>query len=146
MSDPNANPRLGGLLKQRSWSPDSERDETWIRRKGLHRDRRGIRIRSVTDEDIDELRGCMDLGFAFDSDCCGKRLAETFPALDLYYAVHRSYPAAGTSPLDSASSSSVGSPAGSPISIFSPGDNPEAMKARLKQWAQVVAWSVRHGC
>nr|CAD1827091.1 unnamed protein product [Ananas comosus var. bracteatus] len=66
----NPNPRITGLLKQRSWSPDSEREEAWLRRKGLYRDRRRgtllRRSRSVTDEDLDELRGCFDLGFGFD--------------------------------------------------------------------------------
>ncbi|XP_072977100.1 uncharacterized protein [Typha angustifolia] len=160
MSDPIPNPTanpnpsrpLVGLLKQRSWSPDSDRDEAWLRRKGIHRGRRGRLIRSVTDEDLDELRGCIDLGFGFDAECSesGKRLAETLPALDLYYAVRKSYHSSiaegNSSPLDSSSSSIDGSPMGSPLSIFSPGGSPEMMKARLKQWAQVVACSLRQRC
>ncbi|XP_026657218.2 uncharacterized protein LOC103697907 [Phoenix dactylifera] len=154
MTDPK--PGLG-LLKQHSWSPDTERDEAWLRRKGLHRGRRGRPERSVTDDDLDELRGCIDLGFGFeifDPPATGgrtaaltRRLSETFPALDLYYAVHRSYcdSVAQSTPLDSSSSSSAddGSPMDCSLPIFSPGESPEAVKARLKQWAQVVACSVR---
>ncbi|XP_008797269.1 uncharacterized protein LOC103712509 [Phoenix dactylifera] len=145
MADPK--PRLG-LLKQRSWSPDTERNEAWLRRKGLQRGRRGRPGRSVTVEDLDELRGCIDLGFGFDmvdSLSGGRRLSETFPALDLYYAVHRSHcdPVDGSSPSNS-SSSADGLPMDhSPHSILSPGDSPEVVKARLKQWAQLVACSVR---
>ncbi|KAK1603327.1 hypothetical protein QYE76_016390 [Lolium multiflorum] len=52
--------------------------------------------RSVTDDDLDELRGCLDLGFEFEppaaTGCAAciegrTRLVETLPALDLYYAV-----------------------------------------------------------
>ncbi|OAY72296.1 hypothetical protein ACMD2_14451 [Ananas comosus] len=154
----NPNPRITGLLKQRSWSPDSEREEAWLRRKGLYRDRRRgtllRRSRSVTDEDLDELRGCFDLGFGFDPDRPGaaaKRLAETIPALDLFYAVHRTYGGAAADDDDAAaaarsSPSSSDSPVGSPLSILSPGDSPEMVKMRLKHWAQVVAWSVRQRC
>nr|XP_010943071.1 uncharacterized protein LOC105060904 [Elaeis guineensis] len=155
MADPK--PALG-LLKQHSWSPDTDRDEAWLRRKGLHRGRRGRPERSVTDDDLDELRGCIDLGFRFEifdtpatgdraAKALSRRLSETFPALDLYYAVHRSYgdSVPRSTPSDSCSSASAddGSPMDSPLSIFSPGESPEVVKARLKQWAQVVACSVR---
>ncbi|KAJ1256257.1 hypothetical protein BS78_K053200 [Paspalum vaginatum] len=142
----------GGLQKQNSWSPDIERDESWERR------RRGIRgggsalrrVRSVTDDDLAELRGCIDLGFGFEPPtarcaACGgagrDRLLETFPALDLYYAVHA---AEGVVCSCGAASevSSEESPVGSPMSIVSPGDPPETVKMRLKQWAQVVAMSM----
>lgn len=125
------------LLKQRSWSPDTERDEAWTKRKGLHRNRQGQLSRSVSDEDLDELRGCLDLGFfGFEVDSpAAEKLSQTFPALDLYCAINRS--------LSNDSSSANGSPVASPLSIVSPGDTPELVKARLKQWAQVVACSLR---
>ncbi|PKA55444.1 hypothetical protein AXF42_Ash006646 [Apostasia shenzhenica] len=140
-----------GLLKQRSWSPDTERDESWERRKDLHRARRGSRgARSVTDDDFDELRACIDLGIVFgdgspDGGDCPKRLSEILPALELYFAVHRGFQGSAAAGLSSASESSSagGSPAGSPLSIFSLGGSPAERKASLKQWAQVVACSVR---
>ncbi|CAN6274313.1 unnamed protein product [Urochloa humidicola] len=139
-----------GLQKQNSWSPDIERDEAWERRRrGMRRGGGSAlrRVRSVTDDDLEELRGCIDLGFGFEppaagSGCaaCGAgagrtRLLETLPALDLYYAVHGGGGAA-------AAVSSEESPLGSPMSILSPGDTPETVKMRLKQWAQVVALSM----
>ncbi|KAL6635189.1 hypothetical protein ACP70R_027860 [Stipagrostis hirtigluma subsp. patula] len=148
------------LQKQNSWSPDIERDEAWERRRGMHRRGSSLqRARSVTDDDLDELRGCIDLGFGFEpaagSGCavCGAgrtRLVETLPALDLYYAVHgggggvTGGGAEGSACSCGAASeaSSEESPLGSPMSILSPGDPPETVKMRLKQWAQVVALSM----
>lgn len=43
----------------------------------------------LTDEDLDELRGSMDLGFRFDEQKGGQDLCDTLPALDLYFAVNR---------------------------------------------------------
>lgn len=43
----------------------------------------------LTDEDLDELKGSMDLGFRFDEQKGGQDLCETLPALDLYFAVNR---------------------------------------------------------
>ncbi|KAJ3695896.1 hypothetical protein LUZ60_001273 [Juncus effusus] len=145
-------PRTNGLLKQHSWSPEVEREEAWIRRKSIHKERRLMRSRSVTEDDLDEIQGCVDLGL-FDADGFavtvkggddGKKLAETFPALDMYCAVKRGM-SVTSSPAGSVGSgaSSDLDPLGSPVSFFSPGDPPEMMKTRLKQWAQVVAWSVR---
>uniref|UniRef100_J3LHF0 Uncharacterized protein n=1 Tax=Oryza brachyantha TaxID=4533 RepID=J3LHF0_ORYBR len=150
----------GGLLKQNSWSPDIERDEAWERRRGMHKGSSALRrVRSVTDDDLDELRGCMDLGFGFEAagcPLCGagrSRLVETLPALDLYYAVHGGggvgEGCAAASPCSCGATSSEASeesPLGSPMSILSPGDPPETVKMRLKQWAQVVALSVRNRC
>ncbi|WVZ73512.1 hypothetical protein U9M48_021811 [Paspalum notatum var. saurae] len=151
---PAVAPPAGGLQKQNSWSPDIERDESWERR------RRGIRgggsalrrVRSVTDDDLAELRGCIDLGFGFEPPAarcaaCGgagrrDRLLETFPALDLYYAVHAAEGGVACSCGAASEVSSEESPVGSPMSIVSPGDPPETVKMRLKQWAQVVAMSM----
>jgi hypothetical protein len=43
----------------------------------------------LTDEDLDELRGSMELGFGFDEEKGGQNLCDTLPALDLYFAVNR---------------------------------------------------------
>ena len=86
---------LTGLQKQKSWSPDIERDEMWERRRGLlcraSTLRRG---RSVMDDDLDELRGCFNLRFGFEAAGCAacgagrSRLVQMPLALDLCYAVH----------------------------------------------------------
>uniref|UniRef100_A0ACD5Z7S4 Uncharacterized protein n=1 Tax=Avena sativa TaxID=4498 RepID=A0ACD5Z7S4_AVESA len=153
---------LMGLQKQNSWSPDIERDESWERRRRglLRRDPSSSalgRAQSVTDDDLDELRGCLDLGFGFEPTgpgcaTCGEgrtRLVETLPALDLYYAVA----VKGGGGLEGcaipctcggSSEASEPSPIGSPLSILSPDDPPETVKMRLKQWAQVVALSLRN--
>lgn len=136
---PAAAPPALGLLKQNSWSPDIERDEAWERRRrGMRRGGTALRrVRSVTDDDLDELRGCIDLGFGFEPPAAGsggcaacggsssRRLLETLPALDLYYAVHGGG-GGGTDgcacSCGSASEvSSEESPVGSPMSILSPG-------------------------
>ncbi|KAJ8764309.1 hypothetical protein K2173_006049 [Erythroxylum novogranatense] len=137
------------LCKQHSWSPDVYRDEAWLRRKGNRKNRRS---KSVTDDDLDELKACIELGFGFDSPEVDQRLSDTFPALGLYYAVNKNYnDAVSKSPtLTSTTSSSYTtsewdspSPLGSPHTIVGPGDNPQTVKTRLRQWAQVVACSVR---
>ncbi|KAK4784035.1 hypothetical protein SAY86_018403 [Trapa natans] len=141
------------LCKQRTWSPDTYREEAWARRKGTQIGRRR-RTKSVTDEDLDELKACIELGFGFDSPEVDPKLSETFPALGFYYTVINNMPfndAGSNSAEASDGGSSSISPADSPRpptgsinrSIFSPGENPRVMKARLRQWAQVVACSVR---
>lgn len=106
----------------------------------------------LTDDDLNELKGCIELGFGFNEED-GQRLCGTLPALDLYFAVNRQFL---SSPLStpkshaSTSSSSAGrsSPFGSPRSdsdswkICSPGDDPEQVKTKLRHWAQAVACSV----
>ncbi|XP_051216565.1 uncharacterized protein [Lolium perenne] len=116
----------------------------------------------VTDEDLDELKGSMELGFGFNEENGGQNLCDTLPALDLYFAVNRqlsepkmrvcsrSLPSLS---MARSSSSTQSSPGGSPMAqhslldslkISSPGDNPQLIKTRLRQWAQVVACSVKH--
>ncbi|XP_020218058.1 uncharacterized protein LOC109801412 [Cajanus cajan] len=134
------------LFKQRSWSPDAYRDEAWLRRKGNCKNRR---TKSVTDEDVDELKACIELGFGFDSSPevqHDRRLSDTLPALGLYYAVNKRYNDSLLSKTTPSSSDcdSTPSPHGSPhASIFTTGDNPQTVKTRLRQWAQVVACAVR---
>ncbi|KAK9932482.1 hypothetical protein M0R45_019719 [Rubus argutus] len=105
------------------------------------------RTKSLTDEDLDELKGCLDLGFGFSYEEIPE-LCNTLPALELCYSMsqkfmdeHQKSPETSPAALDSCSSSSS-----SPIAnwkISSPGDHPEDVKARLKYWAQAVACTVR---
>ncbi|KAM3366766.1 hypothetical protein ACQJBY_015849 [Aegilops geniculata] len=119
----------------------------------------------VTDEDLDELKGSMELGFGFNEENGGQNLCDTLPALDLYFAVNRqlsepkmracsrSLPSLSVVTSSSSMHSGTPSPAGSPtaqpslldsLKISSPGENPQLIKTRLRQWAQVVACSVKH--
>jgi hypothetical protein len=45
----------------------------------------------LIDEDMDELRGCIDLGFGFSNDEGDLELCNTLPAFELYYAITRQY-------------------------------------------------------
>ncbi|XP_010070345.2 LOW QUALITY PROTEIN: WASH complex subunit 3 [Eucalyptus grandis] len=147
--------RSSSLYKQRSWSPDMCREEAWLRRKGNSKNHR-TRSRSVTDDDLDELKACIELGFGFDSPAADQRLSDTLPALELYYAVNKQYadgvskpsPPPSTVPHCDAPPPPPPPPpaAGSPQNnIFSRGDDPQVVKTRLRQWAQVVACSVSLG-
>ncbi|KAK4262293.1 hypothetical protein QN277_027873 [Acacia crassicarpa] len=130
------------LYKQKSWSPDALRDEAWLRRQGHWKNRRS---KSVTDEDVDELKACIELGFGFDSSPevePDKRLSDALPALGLYYAVNKSYDSLFPKSSASTPPSPVASPPSTASPIFSHGDNPQVVKARLRQWAQVVACAV----
>ncbi|XP_073311329.1 uncharacterized protein [Primulina huaijiensis] len=141
------------------------RDMAWERRRRQflcqERRRNGINeADDLTDEDLNELKGCIELGFGFNEED-GQKLCNTIPALDLYFAVNRQF---ATSPIASpassgsasgmstTSSSSLGghsSSFGSPRSdtdstwkICNPGDDPEQVKTKLRHWAQAVACSV----
>jgi hypothetical protein len=82
------------------------------------------RTKSLTDEDLDELKGCLDLGFGFSYEEIPE-LCNTLPALELCYSMsqkfmdeHQKSPETSPAALDSCSSSS------SPIAnwkISSPG-------------------------
>ncbi|KAL5752960.1 hypothetical protein ACOSP7_023142 [Xanthoceras sorbifolium] len=138
-------PAPAPLHKQHSWSPDIFRDEAWLRRKGNIKNKRS---KSVTDEDLDELKACIELGFSFDSPEVDQRLSDTLPALELYYAVNKQYNEStvvskSSVPSSAASDCETPSPLGSPHAILALGDNPQTVKTRLRQWAQVVACSVK---
>jgi hypothetical protein len=45
----------------------------------------------LIDEDVDELRGCIDLGFGFSNDEEDLELCNTLPAFELYHAITRQY-------------------------------------------------------
>ncbi|CAN1346218.1 hypothetical protein LINPERPRIM_LOCUS40688 [Linum perenne] len=117
------------LYKQNSWSPDIHRDEVWLRRKKNSKNRR---TKSVTDEDVDELKGCFELGFGFNSPDVDQRLSDTLPALGLYHAVNKQY------------NESVSKSSSYTVSECDSRENdPQTVKTRLRQWAQVVACSAR---
>ncbi|XP_030459642.1 uncharacterized protein LOC115680029 [Syzygium oleosum] len=110
-----------------------------------------VRTKSLTDEDLDELKGCLDLGFGFSYDEIPE-LCNTLPALELCYSMsqkfqlddHQKSPERSATPSSAAESPPAA--AASPIAswkISSPGDHPEDVKARLKFWAQAVACTVR---
>ncbi|KAJ8504384.1 hypothetical protein OPV22_005270 [Ensete ventricosum] len=120
------------------------------------------KTKGLTDEDLDELRGSIDLGFGFSEVEGGQDLCDTLPALNLYFAVNRqlsdpkiqSSPSPASTPTATSSSSTLcGLP--SPRSpneqsdswkICNPGDNPQHVKTRLRHWAQAVACSLRQSC
>lgn len=81
------------LHKQNSWSPDLLRDEAWERRKdkGAAAGSGLGRSKSVSNEDLEELKGCMELGFGFNSPEIDPKLSDTFPALGFYHAVNMQY-------------------------------------------------------
>ncbi|AEE78656.1 hypothetical protein [Arabidopsis thaliana] len=80
------------LLKQHSWSPDLIREEAWSKRQDISRHRHLRRGKSLTDEDLDELKASFELGFGFGSpENADPRLSNTLPALELYFAVQKSY-------------------------------------------------------
>ncbi|CAN6807293.1 unnamed protein product [Brassica oleracea] len=101
------------------------------------------RAKSLTDDDLEELKGCLDLGFGFSYDEIPE-LCNTLPALELCYSMSQKF-------LDDKLNHQEDSPrppptATSPVAnwkISSPGDNPDDVKARLKYWAQTVACTVR---
>lgn len=169
------------LSKQLSMR-ETPRDIAWERRRRqmLEQETKKSRIATnvinecddcLTDEDLSELRGSIELGFGFNEDgikeSVGKRLCNTLPALDLYFAVnrqfatspmtspscsHRSSPSFSSSTSSTSSSFTGGSPSvGSPNSedswkLCSPGDSPQQVKTKLRHWAQAVACSVRQAC
>ncbi|ESQ38952.1 hypothetical protein EUTSA_v10001651mg [Eutrema salsugineum] len=112
-----------------------------------HGDRDDLkRTKSLTDDDLEELKGCVDLGFGFNYEEIPE-LCNTLPALELCYSMSQKFMDQDhhhTSP-EKKSPAMLESPV-SPIAswkISSPGDNPDDVKARLKFWAQAVACTVR---
>ncbi|MQL85421.1 hypothetical protein Taro_017941 [Colocasia esculenta] len=108
------------------------------------------RTKSLTDDDLEELKGCLDLGFGF----CYEDIPElcnTLPALELCYSMSQRFhdeqqQQQSRSPESPGVASEHSHSSSSPIAnwkISSPGDHPEEVKARLKYWAQAVACTVR---
>lgn len=143
------------LSKQMSMN-ETHRDVAWEKKRRRQVIREGKRksmnfdADDLTDEDLNELRGSIELGFGFSEEACQK-LCNTLPALDLYLAVHRQLSISPVStPHSNNSTNSLGVRSASfesPRSedswkIFGPGDDPQQVKTKLRHWAQVVACSV----
>ncbi|KAJ0034630.1 hypothetical protein Pint_25724 [Pistacia integerrima] len=91
---------------------------------------------------LDELKGCCDLGFGFSYEEIPE-LCNTLPALELCYSMSQKFlDEHQKSPERTPVAESVASPIAN-WKISSPGDHPEDVKARLKYWAQAVACTVR---
>ncbi|PIA26949.1 hypothetical protein AQUCO_08400009v1 [Aquilegia coerulea] len=143
------------LSKQLSMC-ETPRDIAWERRRRQililqERRKNGIddsEATGISDEDLHELKGCIDLGFGFNEEY-GHGLTNTLPALDLYFAVNRQFsPSPVSTPSGSSSgrrSSSFPSPKSDSDSwkICNPGDDPQQVKTKLRHWAQAVACSVK---
>ncbi|XP_074582653.1 uncharacterized protein LOC141838926 [Curcuma longa] len=110
------------------------------------------RTKSLTDEDLEELKGCLDLGFGFNYEEIPE-LCNTLPALELCYSMSQRFLDEKQQQNRSLDRSSSGesmdlcaSPTPPPVAnwkISSPGDDPDEVKARLKYWAQAVACTIR---
>ncbi|KAH6783164.1 1-phosphatidylinositol-4 [Perilla frutescens var. hirtella] len=145
------------------------RDIAWERRRRqfLQQERRKNGINkeadNLTDEDLHELKGCIELGFGFNEEN-GQRLCTTLPALDLYFAVNRQFvtsplssPASNASAPSIACTSSASTPSVTGLGtrsasfgndleswkICSRGDDPQHVKTKLRHWALAVACSVK---
>ncbi|RWW76501.1 hypothetical protein BHE74_00015411 [Ensete ventricosum] len=155
------------LLSKQLSMRETRMEAKWEKRRSqIHQKRSERRLngktKGLTDEDLDELRGSIDLGFGFSEVEGGQDLCDTLPALNLYFAVNRqlsdpkiqSSPSPASTPTATSSSSTLcGLP--SPRSpneqsdswkICNPGDNPQHVKTRLRHWAQAVACSLRQSC
>ncbi|KAJ4719685.1 Protein of unknown function (DUF1685) [Melia azedarach] len=101
------------LSKQLSMC-ETPRDIAWEkrRRQMLRTERRrngnNDSDQDLTDEDLHELKGCIELGFVFKEEE-GQQLCNTLPALDLYFAVNRQLSTSPVStPQSRGSTSSLG--------------------------------------
>ncbi|XP_047317334.1 uncharacterized protein LOC124920815 [Impatiens glandulifera] len=103
------------------------------------------RTKSLTDDDLEELKGCLDLGFGFSYEEIPE-LCNTLPALELCYSVTQRFLDEQQRSPESSSPRAAETSSSGPIAnwkISSPGDDPQDVKARLKYWAQAVACTVR---
>ncbi|KAL9237495.1 hypothetical protein vseg_012034 [Gypsophila vaccaria] len=102
------------------------------------------RTKSLTDDDLDELKGCVDLGFGFCYDEIPE-LCTTLPALELCYSMsHKLSSLDDNNNCRPAFDSGTATSSSLPVwKISTPGDDPEDVKARLKYWAQAVACTVK---
>ncbi|URE07497.1 hypothetical protein MUK42_19525 [Musa troglodytarum] len=100
------------------------------------------KTRSLTDEDLDELRGSIDLGFGFSEEEGGQDLCDTLPALNLYFAVNRQL----SDRVSAQSLRLMDLLIGWNVTFSVAGDSPQHVKTRLRHWAQAVACSLRQSC
>ncbi|XP_042472642.1 uncharacterized protein LOC122055330 [Zingiber officinale] len=148
------------------WGKDLKQEETWRRKTGggvtlegyvdggdgIEDRTDGVaRTKSLRGEDLEELKGCLDLGFGFNYDEIPE-LCNTLPALELCYSMSQRFldEQQHNRSLDRSSSGdsldlceSPSSPLVANWKIASPGDDPDEVKARLKYWAQAVACTIR---
>lgn len=79
--------------RQRLMAVEEEEKAAAVEEKEEEGEGKGRRVKarlmSLTDEDLDELKGCIELGFGFSEEEGGHDLRHTLPALDLYFAVNR---------------------------------------------------------
>ncbi|XP_047313956.1 uncharacterized protein LOC124917611 [Impatiens glandulifera] len=105
----------------------------------------------LTDEDMKELKGCIELGFGFNEEKLAEngpkhRLRHTLPALDLYFAVNRQSFSRSPimSPTENRENNLVeGCGDDDQWKLCNAGDSPQEVKTKLRHWAQAVACSVR---
>lgn len=122
------------LSKQLSMC-ETPRDIAWERRRRqiLRQERRRSGLANdadgtITDEDLNELKGCIELGFGFKEED-GQQLCNTLPALDLYFAVNRQLPTSPVSTPQSQASTTSSSSLGGCSSLFgSPQSESDAWK------------------
>ncbi|KAK1411081.1 hypothetical protein QVD17_37625 [Tagetes erecta] len=146
--------KSGFFKKQNSWPKNTTKKKNQVFLEGYIDDEDElVRAKSLTDEDLDELKGCLDLGFGFSYDEIPE-LCNTLPALELCYSMSQKFlddqhksPEKSPEKLPEKSPAVVDEVVSSPPiaswKISSPGDHPEEVKARLKYWAQAVACTVR---
>ncbi|KAI3742905.1 hypothetical protein L1987_60603 [Smallanthus sonchifolius] len=155
------------ILSQQLSMLETQRDLAWekkrhqMRMQELKRELTIENPNELSDEDLNELKGCIELGFVFNEEQGGQSLANTFPALDLYFAVNRLASPTGSprstsssrsnfAGFGSLSSKSLGEESSSLVSnedpwkICGPGENPQQVKTKLRHWAQLVVCSVMH--
>ncbi|CAN8294928.1 unnamed protein product [Cochlearia groenlandica] len=126
---------------------ETKRDTAWERRRRHQKQINEEGRDGLTDADLSELKGSIELGFGFNEEQ-GQQLTPTLPALDLYFAVNRQISPISSPGSGGGSSSSSLTSLGSPISdsdglkLMSQGDSPKQVKMRLRHWAQAVACSV----
>ncbi|KAK7285139.1 hypothetical protein RJT34_19899 [Clitoria ternatea] len=119
-----------------------------------HNNNNNHRNDNITDDDLSELKGSIELGFGFNEED-GQTLCNTLPALDLYFAVNRQLSPSPVSTPHAHSrrnSTSFGNAINTIVStpdaatdswkICRAGDDPEHVKTKLRHWAQAVACSV----
>lgn len=85
------------------------------------------RTKSLTDDDLEELKGCLDLGFGFSYDEIPE-LCHTLPALELCYSMSRSLDAGGGNSAAETCAAAFAAPPVANWKISSPGK----MKALIK--------------
>ncbi|CAL5348002.1 unnamed protein product [Camellia sinensis] len=136
MENNNNNPPAGLLLRS-----DDEKDP-WLKNKAKKKEKNQVflegyveaadeddltRTKSLTDEDLEELKGCLDLGFGFSYDEIPE-LCNTLPALELCYSMSQRFlddqQKSPESPSSASAAAETCSPASGPIAnwkISSPG-------------------------